>query len=242
MSSSGSFFAKPLGRLVPWMIVGGTLLLLPTAALLGWAIAQRSTASPLPLDLLQASATDANENFAIATGMVSTDSEGIYILDYATGELNCFVMYARNGQFGAHFSTNVTQFLPRQNAKGQRYLMVTGATDLPGITGGAPQPSGCVYVLDASTGAFAAFGVPFNRAMMNGLQPQQGLLVPMAQGMVRTVPNRNNVRGVQQPNARNNQDDGLNNANNQDDNQGKQANQGNKPAANRNAGQGEKKP
>jgi hypothetical protein len=228
----------PLGRLVPWIIAGTAILLVPSAAMLGWWFAPRSAPSVFPPGLLQAAATDANENFAIATGAISTDSEGFYILDFATGELNCFGLYARSGQFGAHFTTNVTQHLPRQNAKGQRYLMVTGATDLPGVTSGAPQPSGCVYVLDASTGAFVAYGVPFNRALMNSLTPQQGFLQPLAQGIVRTVPNRNNPR-VQQPNARNNQNDANNNAGNAN-NQG--ANPANRAGNNQNPGQAKGQP
>jgi hypothetical protein len=112
-------------------------------------------------------------------------------LDYATGLLQCHVMYTRTRPttFGATFQANVKELMAGDVAKGaSKYLMVTGRADFPG----AAQRTGStvVYVLDTVTGAFVAYGVPFDRTAVNSGRPQAGALVPLANGMARGVVDR----------------------------------------------------
>lgn len=138
--------------------------------------------SPIPLN---ASATDSGQEFAIATGPVSDEADGFFVLDFATGQLTCSVLYPRTKVFGANFATNVKEFLPGDPAKGgSKFLLVTGRADMG--QGG----NGIVYVLDTVSGGYAAFGVPFNRSMVAGNRPQANPLVLISKGTARGVPDR----------------------------------------------------
>lgn len=146
---------------------------------------------PIKLD---ATATDSGDEFAIATGMISDEVEGLFVLDYATGLLQCHVMYTRNRPiFGAVFQANVKELMAGDVAKGaSKYLMVTGKADFPGSaqrSGGA-----VVYVLDTVSGAFVAYGVPYDRTAVNSGRAQTGALVPLANGLARGVMDRDRAR------------------------------------------------
>ena len=146
----------------------------------------RDAAFSLPPQFINATASDSGEEFSLATGRVSGDAEGLFVLDHATGQLQCYVMYPRTAKFGAVFSTNVGEALAGRGEKGAKYVMVTGDASFPG--GGRTSPAGTVlYVLDTTSGAFVAYGLPFDRTMMTANRPQQGVLTPLDMGQVRQV-------------------------------------------------------
>lgn len=131
---------------------------------------------------------------AVATGQVGRDSEGIFFLDFVTGDLQCLVYYPRTGTFGAHFVTNVTQTLGAgQNAK---YLMITGQAIPQSQTAGAQPGASLVYVTNATTGVFAAYAVPWNATAESSGRAQAGTLVYAGGGA---------IRNYQLPNPANNQ-------------------------------------
>ncbi|QDV68765.1 hypothetical protein Poly24_24780 [Rosistilla carotiformis] len=140
----------------------------------------------LPPHLINATASDSGEEFSLATGRVSGDAEGLFVLDHATGLLQCYVMYPRTAKFGAVFSANVGEALAGRGEKGSKYIMVTGDANFPG--GGRSAPAGTVlYVLDGTSGAFVAYGLPFDRTMMTANRSQQGVLTPLDMGQVRQM-------------------------------------------------------
>lgn len=145
-----------------------------------------------PLLSIDASGSAIGEEFSMATGPVSDDAEGVFVLDHATGLLQCNVLYPRTGQFGAAFHTNVKESLPG-GGKNSKYLMVTGAVK---SSGGSNRSGGncAVYVLDQSSGAYACYGVPFNSSMVNARAPQIGMLLPLAVGQARQAPDRDALR------------------------------------------------
>lgn len=112
---------------------------------------------------LHASTAAVGESFAMATGAVDADVEGLFLLDFVTGDLQGVVMNFRTGKFGAVFRANVIQALGIDEAKRPKYLMTTGRINFPrGAT--AAQPGNCVvYVMDTTTGNFAAYGIPWRR-------------------------------------------------------------------------------
>jgi hypothetical protein len=64
-----------------------------------------------PEILLRATASHGAETMAVATGSID-EGEGLFVLDYLTGELNCFVLNPRaNSKFNARFRANVVQIL-----------------------------------------------------------------------------------------------------------------------------------
>jgi len=62
--------------------------------------------------------------------------------------------------------------------------MVTGEANFSGN----PRPGNCiVYIVDASTGNYAAYGVPWNRQMETTGRAQQGLLLGLTSGQARNI-------------------------------------------------------
>lgn len=134
--------------------------------------------------LLRAAASDSSENFSMATGSVSDQAEGAFFLDTLTGDLQCIVPYARTGGFGGHFKTNVFNDLQVQRTKKPRLLMVTGVSQFIGSN----RPGNClVYIVDATTGNFAAYAVPWNRQLESTGRPQSGALVALKVGQARNI-------------------------------------------------------
>lgn len=166
-------------------LLGATgMLLLFGAAVSGYwlGLAQRSPYSML--DLKRVSTAASGQNMAVATGAVSDDAEGVFFLDYLTGDLQCLVYYPRSGAFGARFYTNVQQSLP-SSGKSAQYLMVTGSA-ISSRTSSNFKPANCVvYVTDINSGRFAAYTVPWNKTAESSSQPQLGPLVYIGGGPIR---------------------------------------------------------
>jgi hypothetical protein len=126
------------------------------------------TSWQLPETLLHATATHGTENFAIATGPVTDDLEGLFTLDFLTGDLRCFLLNSRSvGNWSGYYGYNVATDLAVQPGKTPKFLIATGMGSFRG--GGVANNLGgsVVYVLDANTGNFAVYGVPVDRNLAN---------------------------------------------------------------------------
>jgi hypothetical protein len=156
-------------------IVGISANVTPNAAVAGFEIDGK---------FLQAAAGDSSDKFAIATGKISDTAEGVFMLDGLTGDLQCLVPYTRTGKFGGIFTTNVFTDLKILGTKTPRFIMVTGEANFSGNR----RAGNCiVYIVDASTGNYAAYGVPWNRQMETVGQAQQGQLHGLTSGSARTI-------------------------------------------------------
>lgn len=136
--------------------------------------------------VLEAAASDSSDNFSLATGSVSDQAEGAFFLDALTGDLQCIVPYTRvNAIVGGHFKTNVFNDLQVQRTKKPRLLMVIGEAQFAGN----PRPGNClVYILDATTGNFAVYAVPWDRQAESTGRPQlNGLLRTVKVGQARNI-------------------------------------------------------
>ncbi len=146
-----------------------------------------SAAFPFTAAELQAVATHGNENFAIATGPVADEAEGVFFLDYLTGELRLAVLNNRTQKFSAFFSRRIIGDLGVDDSKKPRYLLATGQLKIVGSTG-AIRPGLCVaYVVDANTGNFAAYGIPWSPAEYARGTPINGALVLLDGGKARDI-------------------------------------------------------
>lgn len=146
--------------------------------------ASAATGAPHPVLTIDATGSAIGDEFSMATGPVSDEAEGVFVLDHATGLLQCSVLYPRTGQFGANFQANVKEALPA-GGKNSKYLMVTGGAQFS--SGSNRAAANCVvYVLDQTSGAYACYGIPFNTSMVNSRAPQMGMLRPLAVGQART--------------------------------------------------------
>ena len=117
---------------------------------------------------IEATASLRNEMMAVATGPIDDRVEGLFTLDFLTGQLQCAVLYThgpRQNTFGAVFQSNVVADLDIESTKKPNYLLITGYAQLVRGRGtaGSLQPASCVaYVVDGNTGNFAAYGLPWN--------------------------------------------------------------------------------
>ena len=134
-------------------------LLVGIGMFVGWLIGHSDRGdSLLPETLLNATATHSSENFAIATGRIDEYSEGLFMLDSLTGDLQCVVMNKSTAKFASFYRTNVLEDLDVQ-AKKPKFLMVTGHAQFR--TGGPIRPAPTVvYVVDATSGRYVAYGLP----------------------------------------------------------------------------------
>jgi hypothetical protein len=113
---------------------------------------------------LQAMASHGSETFAIATGPIDGDVEGLFTVDYLTGELQCFVINPRFGGLGGWFKTNIAASLEPAKGKKPSYLIATGVFNAKAGTYGNTRPAGCIcYVVDANTGEAAAYSFPWSQ-------------------------------------------------------------------------------
>ncbi len=160
-------------------VAGTAVGLLVGVGMLIGAMATRQSAGnngffPLPETMLHAAATDSTENFAVATGPIDENAEGVFLLDSLTGDLQCTVLNFRTAKFTSFFRTNVLKDLGVEGKKPE-FLLVTGVVQFR--TGGTTRPARCVaYVVDATTGRYAAYGVPWSTNQNRPLIGALGLL------------------------------------------------------------------
>ena len=136
-----------------------------------------------PKELLNATATHGGSNLAVCTGPLDEDAEGLFTLDYLTGELKGWVYYPRFARFGGFFVTNVQPFLGV--SKNPEYLLVTGTSRVFGQASNVRPSQSQIYVVDTRSGYFAAFSVPWNGAMANSGAPQNGTFTFVDGGQIR---------------------------------------------------------
>ncbi|HUE73575.1 MAG TPA: hypothetical protein VMP01_22045 [Pirellulaceae bacterium] len=154
-----------------WMGAGVSLgLAIGLALAVGIWLGMRngSAATGLPLaDLqLRAAAAHGNETFAIATGPMDNNVDGIFLLDYLTGDLTCFVLHPRVGKFTIAFKTNVVKDLPQEQGKKPAYALATGRVSVLGTSSNLRPAASAVYVADCNTGRFAAYTMPWNEGVI----------------------------------------------------------------------------
>lgn len=148
-----------------------------------------------PEVVLHAESASGCDSMAVATGPVDDDAEGLFTLDFLTGELSCFVLYTKGPsarQVGGTFKANVTApalLGTPQAGKKPHYLLVTGKAAF--IRGGGTsqvRPGYSVaYVVDTNTGKWVAFGIPWNPGGPSRGQAQVADMIPLAQGNARSA-------------------------------------------------------
>jgi len=148
----------------------------PSATLPGWGDLQ-----------LKAAASHGSDTFAIATGHVDDDVEGLFTLDFLTGDLQCLVVNPRNGALGGWFKTNVASVLSVEKGKKPSYLLVTGTINVAGGYGGQRPAASLCYVADANTGEVAAFSFPWAKAMTSAGVAQANEMKLIGKWKVRNI-------------------------------------------------------
>ena len=140
----------------------------------------------IPSVPLHATATQGLGNFAIATGLVDESVEGLYFLDFITGDLRCAVINPRTGMFNSLFTYNVASDFAARGGPGKaKYLMVTGLANIP--RGRVQFARSIVYVAEATTGEVAAYAIPWNSSLQAAGKAQAGVFKPLDKRKIRTM-------------------------------------------------------
>lgn len=178
-----------------WLLVAGGLVLglsiggaMSIGTLIGRS-ARPDVAAPDFSELkLKAMASHGAETFAIATGPVDGQVEGLFTLDYLTGDLQCFVINPRTGKLGGWFKTNIAKHLPVESGKKPTYLIATGALSARGGNYSGVKPAGCIcWVVDANSGVFAGYTFGWEEAKVSVGTPQAQEMVMVYAGKARNL-------------------------------------------------------
>jgi hypothetical protein len=168
-------------------------LLLGLAVVVGIAIGTSSSRHEATLaeqllghTQLHASGATGGKSIALATGMIDEGTEGVFVLDFYTGDLQCWVINPRLGTFSSIFKINVIADLGVEQGKTPDYVMSAGQVDFRGPQG-TNMGRSVVYVADGNTGNVGCYAVPWNRQAVTSGQPQAGPLVKVAVGKARVV-------------------------------------------------------
>ena len=176
------------GMLLAGLAMG---LLVGVGMMIGTLVAVRSAPSaglPFPETLLHATASHSGNSMAMATGYIDEEVEGVFILDYLKGDFQCYVINPRYPtQWSGLFKYNVIRDLGIEQGKDPNYVMVTGHAQFIRGTGVQTPAATVVYVMDANSGHFAAYGLAWNRTMARGPNVQTGTLTLLQQGKARTL-------------------------------------------------------
>ncbi len=168
-------------------LAAGALLAPRAAHSLSGASLPEASLSGLSLPPLEAHATAsaAHDNFVISTGFVEDGTEGLFFLDFLTGDLKAAVLSNRGPGFNAYYQYNIANDFTA-GAKNPKYLMVTGqARDIQGVAGNRLARS-VLYVVEATSGQVVVYGLPYNRTAQSARKPQGGTFIPMARASLRS--------------------------------------------------------
>lgn len=138
----------------------------------------------LPAIEAAAMASQVQDNFVLATGFVDEGIEGVFFLDFLTGDLRGGVVSERGPGFNALFEYNIAADFAAAGVKNPKYMMVPGVARNLRQTGN--RLGHCLlYVVEATSGQMAAYAIPFNPALYAAGKPQKGRFVPVARAQLR---------------------------------------------------------
>jgi hypothetical protein len=181
---SSLFTAKPRR----WFFVGVSLGLLIGMGMLAGATLTASLNPFAALETpLHALATHGSDSMAIATGPIDEGVEGVFILDFITGELTCQVLNPRTGTLAGLYKRTVSNDLGVEQGKQPKYLMVTGQIEIRQNISNVKPADSILYVADANTGRYVAYVLPWNKAAFNQNLAQANEIIPIGSGSARNV-------------------------------------------------------
>ena len=169
-----------------WLTIGGLLLIglvAGTGAFIGTRYAADQEVATLPIEL-QAATSANNDALSMSTGLITSEVEGLWLLDHETGKLQCWVMSPRTGAVAAIFTTNVAKDL--DSSKGQpKLLMTTGNFFFTGGRAGNLTPAQSIcYVANTTSGVVAGYSVNVNRTQIQRGGKQGGELTKVCTGKI----------------------------------------------------------
>ena len=170
-----------------WITVAGLVaigLVAGVGAFAGAQLANGQNEDLLPIELHAATASN-NDSVSMATGAITGEVEGLWLLDHESGQLQCWVLSPRSGAFAGSYATNVANDLDISKGKPE-FLMTTGNFVYRGgkIANQEPARSVC-YVANTTSGVVAGYSLGINQNLINRGQAQGGALTKICTGKIK---------------------------------------------------------
>ena len=170
-----------------WIAIAGVLLIgliAGVGAFVGTRFADDQEVATLPIEL-QAATSASNESLSMATGLITSEVEGLWLLDHESGKLQCWVLSPRNGSVAGIFVTNVLQDLESNKGKPE-FVMTTGNFFFSGgkVANLTPAASVC-YIANTTSGVVAGYSVRVNATLLTRGASQSGELVKVCTGKIK---------------------------------------------------------
>lgn len=127
-----------------------------------------------------------DDSFAACTAPIDDGIEGLFLLDFETGDLTGGVLNRTSAKFTTAYRTNVLKDLGFKagKVKNPKFLMTAGLADFTG-NAGTNMARSTLYVTDAATGVTVAYGIPWSGQQAAAGAPVQAQLVPLDQARPR---------------------------------------------------------
>jgi hypothetical protein len=145
---------------------GFTVLIAVAAVGLGVAIGGWLRGEP---QRVAAAAAVVEDSFAVCTAPVGDGMEGLFMLDFETGDVSGGVLNQNTAKFTVGYRSNVLKDLGFKAGKvrNPKFLLVPGQVNFQGPRANTIAQS-VLYVTDVSTGVTAAYGVPWTSSAAAG--------------------------------------------------------------------------
>ena len=170
-----------------WLVIGGFLLIgfvAGVGSFLGTRFAAEQNVATTPFELHAATASN-NDSLSMATGSITSEVEGLWLLDHETGKLQCWLLSPRTGAVAGIFITNVADDLDSTKGKPE-LVMTTGNFFFTGGKVGKTTPAQSVcYVANTTSGIVAGYSVRVNVTMIDRGATQSGELIKVCTGKIK---------------------------------------------------------
>ncbi len=167
---------------ISWLVGGLAVGLIVGLNVSGW----------WPQVPVHAVATHGQDNFAIATGVLDENVEGIFVLDAITGDLKGAAMNIQTRRFNTWYEYNVSRDLQTAGSKNPRYRMVTGMTNIRQVVAAGQLGRTVIYVAEATSGQMMAYGVPWVTGRHSSPVLLRERFIPLDRWQFRTTAIRDN--------------------------------------------------
>lgn len=124
------------------------------------AIFGAAVATVWPHEPLHANSTDRDSKFAMTTCSVSRTVEGVFVLDFLTGQLTGGIVNPRGGKFQYLYKRNVAADFGVNPSAEPHYAIVCGGADLQNA-GSVALGKCVVYVAELSSGRVHGYSFPY---------------------------------------------------------------------------------
>lgn len=187
MSKNSQSLLPKLGKMCSLVLI--VFLASGLGAMIGSQWVSKNQMPALPPVTLKADTAAKGKTMSLATGLVSSEVEGLYVLDHASGVLQCWLLNPRTGAVGGIYQTNVLTDLGVDKTGIGDFVLATGVFVFTGGVTGNIHPSGSIaYVANESNGKVVGYSFSYNRTELNRGVMQRGILTAVCAGETRGAP------------------------------------------------------